>query len=129
MFVNTPIRDHDEIMLEPEAKIKHSERVNVLLKKKSNLQGHDYDVCPSGCRLYGIADGQSECSNCGEARYKMETELVKAPVAQMKLLSIGDIISKMLADPDTQELLHYRANRKSRAGEISDILTVKTISN
>ncbi|KAI9005433.1 hypothetical protein CLU79DRAFT_713157, partial [Phycomyces nitens] len=84
-----------------------------------------YDVCPKGCKLYNLDDAQVECAACGEQRYKPNNSIVKVPIAQMKLLSIGDIISKMLADRDTRELLQYRANRESRAGEINDIFDGK----
>ncbi|OAD65336.1 hypothetical protein PHYBLDRAFT_176248 [Phycomyces blakesleeanus NRRL 1555(-)] len=95
-FINTVIRDHDDIMMEPGAKISHGETVDALLKSKSSVKGHEYDVCSSGCQF-------------------------QTPAASMKLMSVGDMLSQMLADPATRELLCYRANRESVAGQLTDI--------
>ena len=92
-----------------------------LLQSASSIKGHEYDVCPEGCKLYGLDDEQDNCVDCGQARYEINNELVKTPAASMKLMSIGDLLAQMLANPATRDLLHYRANRESRAGEISDI--------
>ncbi|OAD75674.1 hypothetical protein PHYBLDRAFT_143922 [Phycomyces blakesleeanus NRRL 1555(-)] len=48
----------------PGAKISHSKTVDVFLKSKSRVKGHEYDVCPSGCQLYGINDDQESCVDC-----------------------------------------------------------------
>ncbi|OAD75230.1 hypothetical protein PHYBLDRAFT_180724 [Phycomyces blakesleeanus NRRL 1555(-)] len=72
-FVNTIIWDHDEIMLVtvlmsyispgPESVMV---KQLMLCLSKSSIKGHEYDVCPSGCRLYGINDDQESCVDCGE---------------------------------------------------------------
>ncbi|OAD66223.1 hypothetical protein PHYBLDRAFT_175516 [Phycomyces blakesleeanus NRRL 1555(-)] len=120
-FVNTIIQDHDEIMLELGAKISHGKTINALLKSKSSVKGHEYDVCLSGCQLYGINDNQESCVDCGEPRYKTDPEQSETPSASMKLMSASDMFSQMLADPATRELLHYRANRKSVAGQLTNV--------
>ncbi|OAD72690.1 C2H2-type zinc finger transcription factor [Phycomyces blakesleeanus NRRL 1555(-)] len=120
-FINTVIRDHDNIMMEPGGKISHGETVDALLKSKSSVKGHEYDVCSSGCRLYGINDDQESCVDCSKPRYKTDPDQSQTPAASMKLMSVGDMLSQMLADPATRELLCYRANRESVAGQLTDI--------
>ncbi|OAD71932.1 C2H2-type zinc finger transcription factor [Phycomyces blakesleeanus NRRL 1555(-)] len=120
-FINTVIRDHDDIMMEPGAKISHGETVDALLKSKSSVKGHEYDVCSSGCQLYGINDDQESCVDCGKPRYKTDPNQSQTPATSMKLMSVGDMLSQMLADPATRELLCYRANRESVAGQLTDI--------
>ncbi|OAD80841.1 C2H2-type zinc finger transcription factor [Phycomyces blakesleeanus NRRL 1555(-)] len=120
-FINTVIRDHDDIMMERGAKISHGETVDALLKSKSSVKGHEYDVCSSGCRLYGINDDQESCVDCGKPRYKTDPNQSQTPAASMKLMSVGDMLSQMLADPATRELLCYRANRESVAGQLTNI--------
>ncbi|OAD80872.1 hypothetical protein PHYBLDRAFT_138425 [Phycomyces blakesleeanus NRRL 1555(-)] len=120
-FINTVIRDHDDIMMERGAKISHGETVDALLKSKSSVKGHEYDICSSGCRLYGINDNQESCVDCGKPRYKTDPNQSQTPAANMKLMSVGDMLSQMLADPATRELLCYRANRESVAGQLTNI--------
>ncbi|OAD71057.1 hypothetical protein PHYBLDRAFT_171119 [Phycomyces blakesleeanus NRRL 1555(-)] len=106
---------------EPGAKISHGETVNALLKSKTSVKGHEYDVCPNDCQLYEINDNQESCVYCGKPRYKTDTEQSQTPAASMKLMSVGDMFSQMLADPATRELLYYRANRESVAGQLTNI--------
>ncbi|OAD74819.1 hypothetical protein PHYBLDRAFT_61130 [Phycomyces blakesleeanus NRRL 1555(-)] len=121
-FINTVIRDHNDIMIEPGAKISHGKTVDTLLKSKSSVKGHEYDVCSSGCQLYGINDNQESCVDCGKPRYKTDPNQSQTPAASMKLLSVGNMLSQMLADPATRELLCYRANQESVAGQLTNIL-------
>ncbi|OAD74811.1 hypothetical protein PHYBLDRAFT_61142 [Phycomyces blakesleeanus NRRL 1555(-)] len=86
-FINTVIRDHDDIMMEPGAKISHGETVDALLKSKSSVNGHEYDVCSSGCRLYGINDDLESCVDCSKPRYKTDPDQSQTPAASMKLIS------------------------------------------
>ncbi|OAD71978.1 C2H2-type zinc finger transcription factor [Phycomyces blakesleeanus NRRL 1555(-)] len=120
-FTKAELMNHDDIMMEPGAKISHGETVDALLKSKSSVKGHEYDVCSSGCRLYGINDDQESCVNCSKPRYKTDPDQSQTPAASMKLMSVGDMLSQMLADPATRELLCYRANRESVAGQLTDI--------
>lgn len=92
-----------------------------LLKAKSAIKGHEYDVCPKGCRLYGLNDEHDECTDCGEQRFKINTEIIKTPKASMKIMSIGDLLSEMLANPESRELLQYRANRETSQDQLEDI--------
>ncbi|OAD65483.1 C2H2-type zinc finger transcription factor [Phycomyces blakesleeanus NRRL 1555(-)] len=105
-FINTVIRDHDNIMMEPGAKISHGETVDALLKSKSSVKSHEYD---------------ESCVDCGKPQYKTDPNQSQTPAASMKLMSVGDMLSQMLADPATRELLCYRANRESVAGQLTDI--------
>ncbi|KAL0092764.1 hypothetical protein J3Q64DRAFT_1830340 [Phycomyces blakesleeanus] len=106
---------------EPGAKISHSKIVDALLKSKSSVKGHEYNVCPSGCQLYEINDNQESCVDYGKLQYKTDTEQSQTPAASMKLMSVGDMFSQMQADPSTRELLHYRANWEFVAGQLTNI--------
>ncbi|OAD73085.1 hypothetical protein PHYBLDRAFT_71583 [Phycomyces blakesleeanus NRRL 1555(-)] len=101
--------------------INHGETVDALLKSKSSVKGHEYDVCSSGCQLYGINDDQESCVDCGKLRYKTDPNQSQAPAASMKLMSVRDMLSQMLTDLATRELLYYRANRESVAGQLTNI--------
>ncbi|OAD67122.1 C2H2-type zinc finger transcription factor [Phycomyces blakesleeanus NRRL 1555(-)] len=106
---------------EPGAKISHGKTVDALLKSKSSVKGHEYDACSSGCRLYDINDDQESCVDCGKPQYKTDPDQSQTPATSMKLMSVGDMLSQMLADPATRELLCYRANQESVAGQLTDI--------
>ncbi|OAD74354.1 hypothetical protein PHYBLDRAFT_167768 [Phycomyces blakesleeanus NRRL 1555(-)] len=108
-------------LMKPGAKISNGKTVDALLKSKSSVKGHEYDVCPNGCRLYGINDDQESCVDCGKLQYKTDTEQSQISAASMKLMSVSDMFSQMLADPATRELLYYRANRESVAGQLTNI--------
>ncbi|OAD67127.1 hypothetical protein PHYBLDRAFT_151731 [Phycomyces blakesleeanus NRRL 1555(-)] len=124
-FTKAKLMNHNEVMLEPGAKISHGKTVDALLKSKSSVKGHEYDVCLNGCQLYGINDDQESCVDCDELQYKTDTEQSQTPAASMKLMSVGDMFSQMLADSATRELLHYRANWESVAGQLTNIFDGK----
>ncbi|OAD72708.1 hypothetical protein PHYBLDRAFT_168970 [Phycomyces blakesleeanus NRRL 1555(-)] len=105
----------------PGAKISPGKTVDTLLKSKSSVKGHEYDVCSSGCQLYGINDNQESCVDCSKPQYKNDPNQSQTPAASMKLMSVRDMLSQMLADLATRELLCYRANQKSLAGQLTDI--------
>lgn len=94
-----------------------------LLKSKSSVIGHEYDVCKNGCKLFGVQSNEEACPFCGEARFKtnFENQLITAPQASMKAMSIGDVLAQKLANPSTRELLMYRSQRESIPGVYSDI--------
>ncbi|GAA5817671.1 hypothetical protein MFLAVUS_011222 [Mucor flavus] len=122
MFINTALRDYEELRLEETpVKISHGDVVNDLLKSKlKNIKGHEYSVCPTGCKLYGLNDTTAICEYCNENRFKGISQ--QAPKATISILSIGDILSQMISDPKTNQLLKYRAERETNEiGEISDI--------
>lgn len=84
------------------------------------MKGHEYEVCPTGCKLYGLQEASVTCEHCNEDRYRRNQSQV--PRAMMTILSIGDILSQMLSDPKTSQLLKYRAEREANnIGEIRDI--------
>ncbi|OAD76904.1 hypothetical protein PHYBLDRAFT_62912 [Phycomyces blakesleeanus NRRL 1555(-)] len=85
------------------------------------VKGHEYDVCSSGCQLYDINDNQKSCVDCSKPQYKTDPKQSQTPATSMKLMSVGDMFSQILADPATRELLRYRANRESVAGQLSNI--------
>ncbi|OAD71542.1 hypothetical protein PHYBLDRAFT_147288 [Phycomyces blakesleeanus NRRL 1555(-)] len=85
-FVNTIILDHGETILTPGVRISPSEAVDDLLQSKSSINGHEYNVCSKFCILYGIGDKQKNYVDCGEMRYKTNSELIETPIASMKLL-------------------------------------------
>ena len=94
--------------------------VDRLNLSRTVVKGHEYDVCPKGCRLYGAADLSSTYEFCQSDRFKSNV-VVSVPVAIMKIVSIGDYLSSMLANAETRELLQYRANRVAIPGHFSDV--------
>lgn len=107
--------------------ILHGDVVDHLIQRKSAVNGHEYEVCPKGCKLYGLTDNQLCCPHCQEPRYKDALNLV--PRSSMKIMSIGDILAQMLADDQTRELLGYRANRQVQPGTITDVFDGKNYTD
>ncbi|KAG2211938.1 hypothetical protein INT47_004625 [Mucor saturninus] len=105
-FVNTVIRNHDEIMLEPGAKISYSEVLDDLVKAKSSVHGHEYDVCPNGYRLYGLDDEEDLCIDCDENQYK--TTILPGPKKPTHLDSFLRPIIDELKDSETHGLVVKR---------------------
>lgn len=64
-------------------------------------------------------EDDDQCQYCGEKRYQISKPDI--PRATMTIMSIGERLAQMLADPKTNELLQYRSERQSVPGEISDI--------
>lgn len=79
------------------------------LKEKLPVRSHMYDICSErGCMLFGKNDTETkECLACKAPRF---SELDLKPIKQMKMLSIGDHISRMLASEDLRALMRYRHN-------------------
>ncbi|OAD78115.1 C2H2-type zinc finger transcription factor [Phycomyces blakesleeanus NRRL 1555(-)] len=71
--------------------ISHGKTVNALLKSKSSVKGHEYDVCPSGCQFYGINDNQESCIDCSKLLYKTDPEQSETSSTSMKLMSLTNI--------------------------------------
>lgn len=101
------------------AKILHGEAVESRMAAKSSFEGHEYDVCMNGCKLYGLNDNNTHCTYCRAERYSSES--TATPKASMKIMSIGDILAGMLANPETKELFKYRSERESINGLYKDI--------
>ncbi|GAA5796807.1 hypothetical protein HPULCUR_002184 [Helicostylum pulchrum] len=102
-------------------KISHGDVVDDLLKSKlKNIKGHEYSVCPTGCKLYGLNETTTVCEHCNENRFKGLSQQV--PKSVMSIMSIGDLLAQMLSDPKTNQLLKYRSERETNdIGEITDI--------
>ncbi|OAD81222.1 hypothetical protein PHYBLDRAFT_72908 [Phycomyces blakesleeanus NRRL 1555(-)] len=83
--------------IEPGAKISHSKTINALLKSKSSVK------------------------NYNKLRYKTDSKQSQTPFACMKLMSVSDMFFQMLTYSATRELLRYRANQKSVAGQLINI--------
>lgn len=99
--------------------ILHGDVVDSVIARKSEVKGQDYEICRNGCKLFGIGDLHRQCPLCEAPRYKDELNII--PHSTMKIMSIGDLLAQMLANPTTRELLGYRANRSPVPGLISDI--------
>lgn len=84
----------------------HGPAVEDLLKKKSSIVAHEYDTCVQGCKLYNLNDEDETCEFCERDRFDENHK----PVQTMKILSIGDIVSKLLTNETTRRELSYRHN-------------------
>lgn len=94
----------------------HGAVVDDLLKKKTLFAAHEYDTCIQGCRLYNVNDERSICDDCGSNRFDEDNR----PVQKMKILSVGDIVSKLLSNQKTRDELSYRANYESTPDHVKD---------
>lgn len=84
------------------------------------IKGHDYDICKNGCKMFKVDNVDDKiCEYCSENRY--ENDDIQEPVATMKLLSIGDYISNMLAKEDTRQMFRYRSTRNTEVNTYQDI--------
>lgn len=59
------------------------------------------------------------CNYCGEHRFEFDDSEV--PAATMKLISIGDYISNMLANEETRKMFMYRTTREEEPEVYQDI--------
>ncbi|OAD66599.1 C2H2-type zinc finger transcription factor [Phycomyces blakesleeanus NRRL 1555(-)] len=120
-FINTVIRDHDDIMMEPGAKISHGKTVDALLKSKLSVKGHEYDVCSSGCRLYGINDDQESCVDCGKPRYKTDPDQSQTPAASMKLIYTNKYLLQLAILPGPKKPTHLDSFLIPIINELQDL--------
>lgn len=94
--------------------------VDRLLKSNLPIKGHEYDICKNGCKMFKVNDrDDSICNYCGEQRFESGDEQV--PVATMKIISIGDYLSNMLANEETRTMFMYRATREEEPDVYQDI--------
>lgn len=114
---------------ESELKILHREPVDNLLKSKTMIKAHNYDICENSCKLYSPDDTETTCPYCGTHRYKnlvtianlsVTTTPLLIPKATIKMMSIGDLRSNLLVSEETRNLLRYRADREEIPGVIRD---------
>ncbi|KAK4513049.1 uncharacterized protein ATC70_000086 [Mucor velutinosus] len=74
------------------------------MRKKTGVQAFIYKVCPQGCKVYPKNDTsvQGVCNHCGTP---------KSEAQNMKVLSIGDQLARVLSDKSKRdELMSYRRN-------------------
>lgn len=64
--------------------------------------------------MYNLNDNRTICNYCRSKRYEPNNENSNLPLSTMKVLSIGDVISRLLANPITREELKYRHNYDQR---------------
>ncbi|KAG2193041.1 hypothetical protein INT47_009291 [Mucor saturninus] len=120
-LMNTVIRDHDKLAEEYNPHIRHAGPVSTLLKEKTSIKAHEYDICSNVCQLFDITKDEKICSVCKADRYKSEVQgSPLVPEQTMKMMSVGDQLSKLLSHEETREKLRYRHDRKATPGIISD---------
>lgn len=86
----------------------------------SNLpvQSHLYDVCPNGCMLFQKNDDSTMvCSKCQFPRF---SESGERPIKQMKMMSVGDQIARLLVNDKIREMMKYRHNYAHEGGVYRD---------
>jgi hypothetical protein len=99
-------------IIETNPKIIHGPQVESLMKRQTSLAAHSYDVCVNGCKLYNLEDEQTSCIYCDSERFDVDSP--EKSLSTMKMMSIGDIISRLLANPDTRAELKYRHEYDNR---------------
>ncbi|KAI7894495.1 uncharacterized protein EV154DRAFT_560448 [Mucor mucedo] len=119
-LMNTVIRDHEKLAEEYNPHIFYAGPVSTLLKERT-IKAHEYDNCKNVCQLFDITQDEKVCSVCKESRYESEVPgSVLIPVQTIKMMSVGDQLSKLLSHEETRQKLRYRHDRKENPGNISD---------
>lgn len=109
------------LFIEYEPKILSADRVQTLLKEKTGVKAHEYDVCPSGCKLFKLTGNEQKCPHCNQERFKVgRSGEALVPSCTMKMMSIGDQLAKLLSNDDHREKLHFRHKRVDLPGYITD---------
>ncbi|KAG2192986.1 hypothetical protein INT47_010368 [Mucor saturninus] len=88
---------------------------------KTLIKAHEYDICKNVCQLFDITKDEKVCSVCKENRYESEfpgSALI--PYQTMKMMSVGNQLSKLLSHEETRQKLRYRHDRQENPGIISD---------
>lgn len=89
------------------------------LAAKLKSKAHLYDVCRNGCMLFEKTDDLiTSCKHCQSPRYI--NEVTKRSFKQMKMLSIGDQVAKLLASEVIRSLMKYRHNYQHEDGVYRD---------
>jgi hypothetical protein len=95
--------------------------VENMMKNQSSLRAHKYDVCVNGCKLYNLNDNDSSCRHC----FSQRLDNTNKPISTIKIMSIGDILSRLISNPITRQELHYRHHYDNReigdSGVIGDV--------
>ncbi|CEP16793.1 hypothetical protein [Parasitella parasitica] len=111
-LMNTVIRDKEKLERETNPQIMHGPQVENMMKRQASFEAHSYDVCVNGCKLYNLEDEQTSCTYCNSRRFQVANPV--KPLATMKMMSLGDIVSRLLANPDTRAELKYRHEYENR---------------
>jgi hypothetical protein len=93
--------------------------LHLALKKKTAIESKSRQVCVNGCMLFEDDDVETViCKNpsCQENRFDDEGK----PRRFMKMLSIGEQVSRMLANDETRQMMRYRHNYESIEGVYKD---------
>ena len=72
-------------------------------------------MCVNSCKLF--KNVETECSFCGERRYKQNSIV---PTNKLKMISIGDHLSRLLSNNDERSKMRYRSSREAIEGVYSD---------
>ncbi|KAI7863247.1 uncharacterized protein EV154DRAFT_489097 [Mucor mucedo] len=91
-LINTVIRDHDQIMEEPCAKVSHADVINALGKSKLSIRGYEYETCKYGCKLFVIDGDEHTCPHCNEFRNKNQNN--PAPAITTIIMSVGYMLAQ-----------------------------------
>ncbi|KAK4509116.1 uncharacterized protein ATC70_007466 [Mucor velutinosus] len=138
-LMNTVLRDTEKISRESNPEIMHGPRVQSMLQRQSSLTSHEYDVCINGCKLYALEvdDEETICNICSHERYDARGD--HRALSTMKVMSIGDIVSRLVANSITREELRYRHAYDNRdleenpsdviIADVFDGATYKSIKN
>ena len=107
--------------------ILHTDTLDRRLKAKLPVKSFQYDVCGEGCRLFGKNDvSTTHCdfvkklkqnTVCNLSRFDPETS---KPVRQMKMMSVGDVMARLLASDDIRNLMKYRHTYEHKEGVYRD---------
>lgn len=66
-------------------------------------------MCPNACQLYKVSKDEDKCATCGHGRFLESSD---SPAATLKVMSIGDLLSRMLSDVEIRKGLRYRHERQ-----------------
>ncbi|CEP14574.1 hypothetical protein [Parasitella parasitica] len=84
-----------------------------MMNRQDSFEVHSYNVYVNGCKLHNLEDQQTSCTYCNSRRFQVDNPV--KPLATMKMMSLGDIVSLLLANPDTcAEELKYRHEYDNR---------------
>ncbi|CEP17097.1 hypothetical protein [Parasitella parasitica] len=107
-LMNTVIRDKEKLEREKNPHILHGPQVENMMKRQASFEAHSYDVCVNGYKLYNMEDEQTSCAYCNSQRFQVSNPI--KPLATMKMMSLGDIVSRLLSNTASRAELKYRLN-------------------
>ncbi|CEP15408.1 hypothetical protein [Parasitella parasitica] len=90
------------------ARIVNGPQVERMMQQRTMLSAQSHDVSENSCKLYNLEDEATEYKYCSHSRFDSSNS--NKPFQKMKVMVIGDIISRLIANPVTREELRYRHN-------------------